>query len=515
MVAKDSFEDCVNKKSKGDIGSYHEKVYADLKQAHEIYRDKATILRGAYALAPFVRIVEEIRADIIEYQTRNGMLLSADLPKVASFVLQGGSALPDAFCRMGSRLHHLLVDEFQDTSLAQWNAMIPLAIECLSKRGSLFYVGDVKQAIYSWRGGRSELFDEVGQTGTYRTFRIHPAISTTTGAALNMSSASTTNSLMRWRIMIWQWTLRKALSQRPGRTADRTCQRISHSFDKASQQLPPNQDRTGGYVRLQRVFASSSQEIVDETRRNFDLLMEELLPRREYRDICVLVRSNGHAQLVCDWLVEKSIPVITENSLQLDRHPIVRQMVSLLKFLDYPQDDLAFLEFICGQEIFGHISNIEHDDLFKWLAERDKGPLHRRFSEQYPDFWNTQISPFLRKSGLMTPYDLASEMVSRFKLVETYPQDELYIRRFLEVVHLAEEKRGTSLAAFLDFWELSSAEEKVPLPESVNAVRIMTIHKSKGLEFPVIVVPFHNWSVSGPDTSLADIEIDGQTMLTL
>ncbi|WP_321402884.1 UvrD-helicase domain-containing protein [Maridesulfovibrio sp.] len=516
MVAKDSFEDCVNKKSKGDISSYHEKVYADLKQTHEIYRDKATILRGAYALAPFVRIVEEIRADIIEYQTRNGMLLSADLPKVASYVLQGGSALPDAFCRMGSRLHHLLVDEFQDTSLAQWQAMIPLAVECLSKAGSLFYVGDVKQAIYSWRGGRSELFDEVGQD---------PELN-------GLSDFTPANLDYNWRSLehiigfnndffdaLADYDLALDLSEKlypngPEEQQIELAQRISHSFEEASQELPPGQDRTGGYVRLQRIFASNASEIVDETRRNFDILMEELLPRREYRDICVLVRSNGHAQLVCDWLVEKGIPVITENSLQLDRHPIVRQMVSLLKFLDYPQDDLAFLEFICGQEIFGKISNIEHETLFKWLAERDKGPLYRRFAEKYPDFWATHISPFLRKSGLMTPYDLASEMVSRFGLIETYPQDELYIRRFLEVVHLAEEKRGTSLAAFLDFWELSSAEEKVPLPESVNAVRIMTIHKSKGLEFPVIVVPFHNWSVSGPDTSLADIEIDGQTMLT-
>jgi ATP-dependent exoDNAse (exonuclease V) beta subunit len=516
MLTKDSFEDCVNKKSKGDIGSYHEKIYGDLKQAHEKYRDKATILRGAYALAPFVRIVEEIRADIIEYQTRNGMLLSADLPKVASYVLQGGSALPDAFCRMGSRLHHLLVDEFQDTSLAQWQAMVPLAVECLSKRGSLFYVGDVKQAIYSWRGGCSELFDEVGQDPELS------GLSEFTPANLDYNWRSLENVIKfnnEFFDALADYDLTLDLAEKlypnsPEEQQIELARKISYSFEKASQQLPPGQDRAGGYVRLQRIFAASAQEIVDETRCNFDRLMDELLPRREYRDICVLVRSNGHAQLVCDWLVEKEIPVITENSLQLDRHPIVRQMVSLLKFLDYPQDDLAFLEFICGKEIFGSISGIEHEDLFKWLADRDKGPLHRRFSEEYPDFWNTHISPFLRKSGLMTPYDLASEMVSRFKLIETYTKDELYIRRFLEVVHLAEEKRGTSLAAFLDFWELSSAEEKVPLPESVNAVRIMTIHKSKGLEFPVIVVPFHNWSVSGPDTSLADIEIDGQIMLT-
>ncbi len=516
MVAKDSFRDCVNKKSKEEISSYHEKVYSELKAAHESYRDQTMIIRGAYALAPFVRIVEEIRSDIIEYQTRNGMLLSADLPKVASFVLEGGSALPDAFCRMGSRLHHLLIDEFQDTSLAQWQAMIPLAIECLSKRGSLFYVGDVKQAIYSWRGGRSELFDAVGED---------PDL-------INLSEFTPGNLSYNWRslehiigfnnkffdaLADYDLTLDLAEVLYPNAPEEEQidlAQQISHSFEKASQKLPPSQNREGGYVRLQKIFAATAPEIVEETRRNFDILMDEITTRREYKDVCVLVRSNTHAQLVCDWLVEKSIPVITENSLQLDRHPVVRQMVSLLKFLDYPQDDLAFLEFICGSEIFGSISGIAHEDLFKWVSERDKGPLYRRFAEQYPDFWAEHISPFLRKSGLMTPYDLASEMVSRFKLIQNNPQDELYIRRFLEVVHLAEEKRGTSLAAFLDFWELSSAEEKVPLPESVNAVRIMTIHKSKGLEFPVIVVPFHNWSISGPDTDFTDIEISGKRMLT-
>lgn len=394
--------------------------------------------------------------------------------------------------------------------------MIPLAVECLSKRGSLFYVGDVKQAIYSWRGGRSELFDAVGED---------PELT-------SISTFKPGNLKYNWRSLeqiigfnnnffdaLADYDLALELSEILYPNAPEEIQldlagRISHSFDRASQALPPDQDRKGGYVRLQKIFAASSQEIVNETKRNFDQLLADITARREYRDICVLVRSNTHAQLVCDWLVERSIPVITENSLQLDRHPVVRQMVSLLKFLDYPQDDMAFLEFICGREIFGRISGIEQNDLFQWLSQRERGPLYRRFAEQYPDFWQQHISAFLRKSGLMTPYDLASEMVSRFRLIESNPQDELYIRRFLEVVHLAEEKRGTSLATFLDFWEQSSAEEKVPLPESVNAVRIMTIHKSKGLEFPVIVVPFHNWAVSGPDTDFTDIEINGRRILT-
>ncbi len=516
MVAKESFVDCVNKKSKGDISSFHEKVYDDLKKAHVLYRDQAMILRGAYALAPFVRIVEEIRDDIIEYQSLHGMLLSSSLPRVASYVLQNGEALPDAFCRMGSRLHHLLVDEFQDTSLEQWQAMIPLAVECLSKNGSLFYVGDVKQAIYSWRGGRSELFDEIADEPELA------ALSEFTPGHLDYNWRSLEkviefNNSFFDALADYDVATDLAEILYPNGPEDQQtelAEKIASSFEGASQKLPPNQPRSGGYVRLQKLFAETSSEIEAETKRNFDLLIDELCPRREFKDICILVRSNGHAQLVCDWLVEKEIPVITENSLQLDRHPVVRQIVSLLKFLDYPQDDLAFLEFICGKEVFQRISGISNDEIVSWLGSRDKGPLYRRFSEKFPDFWNYHISPFLRKSGLMTPYDLASEMVARFKIIESNPQDELYIRRFLEVVHLAEEKRGTSLAAFLDFWELSSAEEKVPLPESVNAVRIMTIHKSKGLEFPVIIVPFHNWAVSGSDTTFTDIEVDGKVMLT-
>ncbi|WP_320170576.1 UvrD-helicase domain-containing protein [Maridesulfovibrio sp.] len=516
MLHKESFRDCVNKKSKDAIGPYHEKIYADLKAAHETYRDRTIILRGAYALAPFLRIAEVIRADIIEYQSRKGMLLSSDLPRIAGFVLEGGSALPDAFCRMGSRLHHLLIDEFQDTSTAQWRAMLPLAVECLSKNGSLFYVGDVKQAIYSWRGGRSELFDSVGQD---------PELA-------GLSEFKQGDLEYNWRSLaevvgfnnfffdsLADYDLAVDLAEILYPNAPEDVQldlarKISVSFDGASQQLPQGRNRDGGYVRLQKILAPTTPEIIEETKDGFNLLLKDLTDRREYRDICVLVRSNTHAQLVCDWLVEKNIPVITENSLQLDRHPVIRQMVSLLKFLDYPQDDLALLEFLCGKEIFEQISDISREALFEWLCERDKGPLYRRFAESFPEFWDLHISPFLRKSGLMTPYDLASEMVSRFRLIERNSRDELYIRRFLEVVHLAEEKRGTSLAAFLDFWENSSAEEKVPLPESVNAVRIMTIHKSKGLEFPVIIVPFHNWSISSPDTSFADMEIDGKLLLT-
>jgi ATP-dependent exoDNAse (exonuclease V) beta subunit len=517
MICKDDFSECVKKADHGKILPKHEQLYYDLKLKHDEYTDKAEILSGAYALAPFVRIVEELRDEIIAWQQDHGVLLSSLLPKLASAMLNSDGAMPDAFCKMGSRLHHLLIDEFQDTSTEQWSAILPLAEECLSKNGSLFYVGDVKQAIYGWRGGEAELFDSIGSS---------PELSGISQTQLSMLE-------FNWRSLekivefnnsffetladpdITEEISEQVYPNAPYEFRSELAEKISAYFENPAQSLPENLKRDGGYVLFQKVPSENAAEILEETQTVFSKLVDEITSRRDYRDICVLVRSNTHAQIVCDWLINKNIPVITENSLQLDRHILVRQLTSFLKFLDYPQDDLAFLEFISGKEIFQEISGIDSNRIISWLAQRQKGLLYRRFAEDFPEIWEKHFSPFIRKSGLMTPYDIVSELISRFKILERRPQDELYLRRFLEVIHLCEEKTGTSLASFLEFWDSSSAEEKVPLPENVNAVRIMTIHKSKGLEFPVVIVPFHHWSLPRADKTFYDAEIDGHNILTL
>lgn len=517
MLEKESLCECVKKADHGKIHEKHEQLYYDLKQSHDTYKDRASILSGAYAMAPFVRIVENIRNEIIGWQQDHGVLLNSLLPKLATAMLSGETAMPDAFCRMGSRLYHLLIDEFQDTSFEQWGAILPLAIECLSKNGSLFYVGDVKQAIYGWRGGDAELFDFVGNSPELT------ALSEFKEGRLQYNWRSK-KDIVKFNNSFFEALsdpdISDELSEKlypnaPDEIRQELASKICEYFINPQQDLPDGMNRDGGYVRFEKIAAENAAEIIENTETSFSDIIDEVTRRRDYRDICILVRSNPQAHIVCDWLIEKGIPVITENSLQLDRHPVVRQLTSFLKFLDYPQDDLAFLEFLSGNEIFQTASGMTSERLTLWLSNRQKGFLFRRFQEDFPEMWDKYFSPFIRKSGLMTPYDIVSELISRFNIFEKRPQDELYIRRFLEVIHLCEEKTGTSLAAFLEFWEGSSAEEKVPLPENVNAIRIMTIHKSKGLEFPVVIVPFHNWSISRADSSFCDIEMDGHVLLTV
>ncbi|BCS86934.1 UvrD-helicase domain-containing protein [Pseudodesulfovibrio sediminis] len=493
---KDAFRDCVNKAGKDNVDDHAEAIYAHFKEACFAYAAAHATLAGALFLAPAIEIALRLANGLDTLQRQRGMVLGSGLAGHVNTLLSQGDTVSEAYCRLGCRLHHLLIDEFQDTSREQWNAITPLAQECLAKGGSLYFVGDVKQAIYSWRGGDSSLFDEImtqpdiaglveeakGDT-LPDNWRSHRNVVEFNNAFFsNLEDADLTTELAE-----------NLFSTAPADFKTRFAVELTRSFLDCSQSLPEKNGNTGGYVRMERLAGGRNSDIEEHALERLDELMDDLSARRCYRDIGILVRSHKHATLVCDLLVQKNIPVITENSLQLDRHPIVRQLAGLLGFLDYPRDDVAFLTFISGNELFLAESGLDRSALMDWLTIPTKKPLGVQFREDYPEHWQRYIEPFYNQSGLMTPYDLTQEAIRVFRVLERHPDSELYVRRFLEVIHLAEENGYGSLAAFLEFWDEKSDQEKVPLPENIDAVRIMTIHKSKGLEFPVVIIPFHHW----------------------
>lgn len=497
MIQKPTFVDCVLKKGHGLVDDRSQSFYFHLQGAWQTYGADHAVLSGAYFLAPAIAIAQRLLNGMTVLQKQHGLVLGSALAGFVNDLLAHDEAVSEAYCRMGCRLHHLLVDEFQDTSRDQWRAVTPLAQECLAKGGSLFYVGDVKQAIYGWRGGDSALFDEVmtqpdlaalAQTADSDTLPDNWRSFETVVAFNNDFFGHLEDPELARELA--DALLRDAPD---GFRADFALDMAS-TFADCAQSIPDKNLGTGGFVRMERLPGGKADEVEEQTLEALDALMDDLCARRPFRDMAVLVRSHRHAALVCDLLVTKGIPVITENSLQLDRHPLVRQLAALLAFLDYPRDDVAFLTFASGEELFLAEAGITPTEFQDWLMRPRKRPLGVQFREDFPGPWQRLIEPFYNQSGLMTPYDLTSEAMRVFRAFERHPQAELYLRRFLEVVHLAEENGHGSLSAFLEFWAEKSDQEKVPLPENIDAVRIMTIHKAKGLEFPVVIVPFHNWA---------------------
>lgn len=496
FITKRSVADCIKKTDKDRVSGAQEILYAQLQEAHATFTRAYAVLFRAYQLAPAVNLARQLRRDLNEAAVRHGLVLSDELPARVLDALNGENGVPDAYCRLGGRLQHMLVDEFQDTSRAQWAAMTPLAEECLSKGGSLFYVGDVKQAIYGWRGGDARLFDEVAdQPGlveladavrrplecNWRSLSIIREFNNDFFgglAASNVANALFENFLHGAEdeeLEYWRSTLATAFND--------------------ARQAPPPKANAGGYVRLTRLPGGSKNDVETRTLKALTtLITDELAPRRPYSDLAVLVRTSRHADLVCEQLLASEVPVITENSLQLTRHPVVRQLTALLAWLDAPENDLALAEVLLGQEVFLGAAGLTPQAVLEWLTTRPERQRWRYLRKDFPEIWSRFLAPLMNNANCTASYDLLRRASAEFRVMERNPNAELYLRRFYEIVHQAGERGLGSLTAFLDFWERHGHEEKVPLPENVDAVRILTIHKSKGLEFPVTIVPFHHWS---------------------
>jgi ATP-dependent exoDNAse (exonuclease V) beta subunit len=526
---KDSLADCLLKQDAFNITTIHDDAYATFCRVITAQSRRIYIYSSALSLLPITQTASSLVEDLNALRKNSGKLTGSMLPGLAREVLNDKTGVSEACCRMGSRLSHLLIDEFQDTSRAQWNAIEPLAIECLSRGGSLRYVGDKKQAIYSWRGGDSRLFDEV--SGMPQLLAINPEPQHE-HLKYNWRSAPLVvenNNAFFSRLENPETALRIAESllpkDCPAQAKSTTAHIMTQSFSKVSQSIPEKSANSAvqGFVGIQKISGSTIADFNEAVAVAFKrLFTHDLTCRRKAGDIAVLVRSGTEANLVVSWLKDLDLPVVTEHSFKLSANPLIQRLIGFLRFLDYPGDDLNFWGFINGPECFGKLSGLDTAELDEWLAgirlEQTHNPalrfspLFTFFKRDFAALWDEFVHPFYNQTGLLSAYNLISELYTCYNLQKIIPEQSVYLRSFLELVHLAEQQGHYSPAAFLDFWDAKGKDAKIPMPETPEAIRILTLHKAKGLEFPVVIMPFHRFT-EDKSTDLCLFEFEEKLLL--
>ncbi len=221
------------------------------------------------------------------------------------------------------------------------------------------------------------------------------------------------------------------------------------------------------------------------------------LETRQYRysDIAILTQRNEEAVRITAWLNEQQIPFISFSSLDIRRRKLTGEIVALLRFLESPTDNLSFAAFLLG-DIFSRtlagLTLSDQPDFHAFLFEcRQVGYLYKAFQERFSDLWERYFSGLFRSSGYFPLYDLVTQVFHVFRLFEIFAEEEATLIKLLEIVKDFEGQGFNSLGDFLRFAEseeAAAAEWHMNVPTTQDAVKVMTIHKAKGLGFPVAIV---------------------------
>ena len=449
------------------------------------------------------------------------------LPELNSRMLglfSGEEALvtvPELYYRLAAVFRHFLIDEFQDTSQLQWKNLFPMVEEALSSGGSLFYVGDKKQAIYRFRGGDAYLMERIG--AGLKPFNLKKEL-------LNHNYRSQKEIVeFNNRVFSRENLLNFLELVSPGdkdgvslEVEDRD--EIAGVFKEAEQEYKKEkQDGLGygpayggvagglGYGKPNHGLLASGRvsfEVVPAGEGEADFeniikektvsLIKELKERFEYQDIAVLARSNREVENISSWLISEGLPVESEKTLNIAENPRIKELTAFLRFLNSPIDNLAFASFILG-DIFSQASGISGGEIRDFLFRISlKGGfrdyLYVEFRGRFPRAWKELIEGFYKNTGFIPLYELCVGILDKFKVMGNFPQAQGFFMRFLELIKLKEED-AQSLPLFLEYFESAPPEDLYVYSSANVSVKAMTIHKAKGLEFAVVIIPFLEMSL--------------------
>ncbi len=366
--------------------------------------------------------------------------------------------VPYIYERLGERYQHYFIDEFQDTSELQWANLVPLIRNALEgefeqgRRGSVVLVGDAKQAIYRWRGGKAEQFLELIE-GSVNPFPLAPV---NEPLPVNFRSH---RPLVEFNNDFFSH-ISSYLSREAYSELFRKGNRQQHHFDQQ------------GLVRLEFIPPDCENEEEQYAARVLSILHELTAKGYAFGDICILTRRGKDGVRLSQHLMNSGIPVSSSETLLLKNHPGVGFLIALLRYLLVPED---------GNNSFDLLLYLSRDqeDRHSWIA----GNLAR--VEQVLASFRFDPS----RARLQPVFEVLETAIRQFQLGG---QKDAYLVFLMDLVRELGQNRDPSIQTFLEYWKVKEDTLSISAPDGFDAVTLMTVHKAKGLEFPVVLFPFAN-----------------------
>ncbi|MDG1136525.1 MAG: UvrD-helicase domain-containing protein [Bacteroidales bacterium] len=416
-----------------------------------------------YSLA----LIHEIRKVFFEFTDKSGKIHISEFNKRISNQISA-QPVPFIYERLGRKYRYFLIDEFQDTSILQWKNLLPLIEESLSQGNKNLLVGDAKQAIYRFRNGEVELFANLPELYNRDKTNLSIESENTLKRSFNPKYLDT-NYRSREQIIKFNNEFFEVVSSK-------LSQRTKIIYSELNQTLPPNVIE-GGVVSM-RFSDNKSESFEDAKLSDIKSIIKEANNKNYGMDqICILCRTKKNASQIFEYLISNQIDVISNESLLLTNSPGVRLLVAFLKLNQNPNNEVALAEFIDGFIKFSDNSlefHTEYSELSKFKLE-NLDPVLSRYNVDIP-------------TKLISAYSVFEMVEFALRSFSTSDTTDVFIQYFLDFVF----ENNINLDEFLILWEGKKDKIFISMPENIAAVQIMTIHKAKGLDFPIVIVDAEN-----------------------
>lgn len=448
------------------------------------YYTARQVMRFYYTLGILTDISQRIKAWMSE---RNRMLISDTTDLLRKII--GGSDVPFIYEKTGTRIEHYMIDEFQDTSRMQWHNFRPLIEESLSYHRDNLIVGDVKQSIYRFRNSDWTLLDE-------QVAKAFPG---------NDIAAETLTENWRSRRLIVEFnnaffTAAPLLLQQQFNTGleastldatqrARFASQIVSAYARSFQRVSAPFRCSEGHVRIDCLPDEDESDWKTEAMTRLPRVIDALQDKGYLlRDIAILVRTKAEGVTVANTLLACRHPhsggacgydIISEDALIVGNALSVRFIVSVMQYVNSHTSDAVLCKYACMLHFMLRRKTASASDVASAADALTAG-------------FRKETVTQLKRLSHRSLYETAEGIYRLFD--RDMPENEqVFIQSFLDLVAEYTTREPADMTQFLRWWKEAGHQSKIATPDTQNAIRIMTIHKSKGLGFKAVIIPFADW----------------------
>ena len=466
-----------------------------LNNAIKIYDEDMPVYRTTKLISsilPILGLITDIANRIKEYTSENNSFLISDAAEFL-FRITGSNDSPFIYEKTGSYYKYFMIDEFQDTSRLQWHNFKPLILNSLAENHDNLLVGDVKQSIYRWRNSDWKILAEETKK-QFQNFNIYEE-----HLIYNWRSSEKIINFNNFLFKRVSDLLQEAYNNETDYSANRVLyDRIKNIYQEKGQKYPVQSKKNEGLIEVQFFDANNfREESKQKTLSNLELLKVNGFA---LRDIAILVRNKKDGKEIADYLINYNsntenkikFDFISNDSLFIANNTAVRLIIYTLRYILNKNDNLnlyllvnEYKYYHCRKDNTEHIisDSIKKSDLFDNLP--------KNFSENAEKIQSLNLYSSI-------------EYITQLFEFEKEPEYHPYLHALKDFVYDFSQNKTANLSSFIEWWDKKGDSKTITVNEEQDAIKIVTIHKSKGLQYKVVIIPFCNWKIE-TDSVLTNI----------